>query len=130
MLDLFGDAPLQLLHGEALANFGLRADEVHDGFSLGEVESAIEKRTHGEFTWIGHARSLSQDEAEDALQDEGAAVPMYLYDILTCVGMRGLHEGDQRFVEYFLCPWHDDMPVGEQVRRREVGVASGAPHER
>jgi len=63
---------------------GLGGDEVGDCFGLGEVETSVQKRPLGEFSWVCHPYPGVDEEFEDGADDEGGAVAENLGRVLAC----------------------------------------------
>src|ERR1700674_3911480 len=77
---------------------GLRLDQVVNGFSLCEIEASVEKRTHGEFTWLGKASAASESKLNNMAQNHGRAVGGDFDDVVGRVGVGLSKVGNNDFV--------------------------------
>src|SRR2546430_1698915 len=104
---------------------GLRLciDQVHDGFGLCQVEPPIEKGAQGKLAGVSHTGSPRQYQAQYALEDKRSTMPLDLHDILTGIGTRRTHESSQYLIHYLFRGRIDNLPIGEQVRRRYTGAS-------
>src|SRR5690606_25300778 len=94
-----------------------RTDEVDDGFSLGEVEPAVEKGAQGEFAGLGGTGARAEHFPEHAGGEEASAVALNLDDVLAGVGARGAHHGDEGLIERAALPVYNP-PEDQRVAPR------------
>jgi len=105
-------------------------DEVVDGFGLGEVETAGEEGSLGEFAGFGEAGAIGCALAEEVVEEDGGAMGGDFYDVFGGVGVGGLKPGDYCFVEDFACGIKDfceaGLRRGEGVTEFEEGFGDSA----
>src|ERR1700730_9449820 len=90
-LQAAGECSLKLLGCDPGLVKGLRLDQVVNGFSLCKIEASVEKRTHGEFTWLAKASAASESKLDNMAQNHGRAVGGDFDDVVGRVGL-GLDE--------------------------------------
>ena len=90
--------------GHLETGVGAGPDHLQDRFRLGQVKPAGEKGPLGELPGLGQARPLVQHQRQKTRQHPVAGVAVDLHHVFPGIGVRGLHPGEEHFV--------DDLPVG------------------
>ena len=89
----------KLLGSDAGLEERLRVDEVANGFGLGEIDTAVQKGTHGELAGFGEASAVLKGEFDDVSEDHGRSVGRNLDEIVGGVRVRFLEKGDDNFID-------------------------------
>jgi hypothetical protein len=97
--DLEPETALDLVGGEMEPSFGLSVDEIDDRFGLGEVHAAVHESPEGELSGFGQAGAFPEENAQNLLQKEGAAVGVDLHHVLSGVGVGCGHAGEEDLVD-------------------------------
>ncbi len=117
VVNLLADAALELLGGGGSRPQSLRADEIHDGLGLGEIEFAVEKGALGELAGTCARRTRLEHRLQHASGDEDAAVAADLDDVLAGVTRwRGVGRDDD-LVDGRAGAVHDPTHDGRPRRR-------------
>ena len=81
LIDDFGKPPFQLAYGTGQSGPAFSLDDIHDGFSLSQIDTAIDKSPFREFTGIGHAGATAQYELQDRFQCFPATMTLDFQDV-------------------------------------------------
>ena len=99
-MKFFGKSTFQLIDGNAVSGFTLRADQIRYSFSLCQVELSIDEGTASEFSGFGHAATMSNQYLQEFLLNEYRAVYTDLGRIFASERVGGFEEGNQHFVKH------------------------------
>ncbi len=91
--------PGQLLLGEIDAFSGLGGENVDHRLGLGQIDAAIEEGPLGEFAGGGENGAAGENEFEDTLENQEAAVAMDLDDIFAGIGVGRGHKDGEDFID-------------------------------
>src|SRR5438132_6446819 len=93
-----GQRAFKLLRRDFGLKQGLRINQVADGFSLGEIDAAVQEGAHGEFARLSQARSGCQRQFDDAPQNYWRAVGGDFDDVISGVRVRLREKSDHHFI--------------------------------
>ncbi len=114
--DAVAEPAFELLAGGAQREVGLRGDEIHHGFSLGEVELSVKVGALGEFTGLGGASAVAEEQFEDSAGDEHAAMAGDFDHVFPGVTRGRTEDGEQHVVDLFVAI--EDRAVLLNARRQ------------
>ena len=86
--DRRGERALELIHRRARLERRDGVDQIGDGLGLHEIEPAVEVRAQRELARLGQPRAGRHRQFDDAPQQQRAAVPADLDDVVARVGVR------------------------------------------
>ena len=91
-------------------------NQVGNGFGLGEIKPAVEKRAFGKLSRLGQSRAVLQHRVQHQLRGEDAAVTGDFDHVFASERARGAHDGEQDFIHGSSLP-HDPAVMNRVSRR-------------
>src|ERR1051326_4620955 len=98
-------------------------NQVRYGFSLGQIDTAIEKRTPSELARLSQACAILQNGVQDQLGCKEAAMTGDLNAVFACERAWSAHDREQHFVDRLSLA--DDMAEMNGVRGSRRGFQGG-----
>ena len=95
------DSAPHLIDGQTMGGCRIAGDEVGHSLGLGKVEFPVEEGPLGEFSWFGHTGTAGNEQLHHTLQDVPAAMAVEFHTVLSGVGIGGMEDGGQHFVDKF-----------------------------
>src|SRR5262249_32335788 len=124
-----GQLPVELPRGQSGLKGCLSLDQVANCLSLGEVDSTIEERAHGELARFGQTRAEGKRVFDQPGQDDRTAMTGDLDDIFTCVRPGRFEKGQDRGIQGFPRFNVEDMTNNRMIRLevycRWLGIGLG-----
>ena len=99
LIDDLGEPALQLAYSTGETGPAFSLNHIHDGLSLGQVDTAIDKGPFRKFTGIGHAGTTAQYELQDRFQCFPAAMALDFQYVFCRIGVRAFHDKGQDFID-------------------------------
>jgi hypothetical protein len=94
------ESSLDLLGGDLKPSLRLGIDEVNNGLRLGQIDSAIDKGPEGEFSRFCEPCTLTENDLENLVKEEIAAMGIDFDHILSSIRMRGFHPREEDLIDH------------------------------
>ena len=124
--DDFRQPPFELIDGTGQALAALGLDDIHDGFGLGQIDSAIDEGPLRKFSGIGHAGAVGQDQAENFFQGLTAAVALDFQYVFRRIGVRPFHDEHEHFINRTAVIGDDEAMLDRTVPALGQGLSRRA----
>jgi hypothetical protein len=91
----------------------VRLNQLHDGFSLAQVNAAVEKCTTRKLARGSQSGALSQAEGKNLLSDCGTAMKLEFHHVLTCITVWRAHDDSHALINDLISVM--DMPIDKSM---------------
>ena len=101
--DHAGQFAVQLMQGHIHRTIGFGTNQVHDSFSLRQINPAVQEGALREFPGLRHAGAVLEDRLQNPVDAHDTAVAVDFHDIFAGECLRSVHDGHHDLVDHVAC---------------------------
>ena len=91
------------MQGHIHRTIGFGTNQVHDSFSLRQINPAVQEGALREFPGLRHAGAVLEDRLQNPVDAHDTAVAVDFHDIFAGERLRSVHDGHHDLVDHVAC---------------------------